>query len=459
MSQHRTKSARHRARRHAGPHLPTREGPRGPEDGPDPLAEACCVAGHGASSTIEYQSERLRLPRAFHSLRERDFRLFWCSQVISLIGTWMQTVAQGWLVLQMTNSAFLLGVIGALQFLPILLFSIVGGVIADRLPKQKVLIVTQSAGLVLAIALGVLTATNRISLGGLMALALLFGLVTAVDLPTRQAFVAELVRGRSLPNAIALNSAAFNGARLIGPAVAGLAIGWIGLAGCFFANGLSFVFPIIALFAIHAGRVPFGRGVEVTTVSDDLRAGLGYVRETPVVRSIMLIVALVGTFGMNVTILVPLLARDVLGVGAVGYGYLTAATGVGALAAALGLAQIGHRIRAEYLLGAAAALGLVQVTLAGTTTYSLAAAQLVILGFAMISFTTLANMVLQLRVPDALRGRVMSLYTTVFAGTAPFGALFAGAIAEKAGVPAAFLVGGLISACVAALAFMRRPGR
>ena len=466
MRQHRTRSNRRRSRRHPRPPTPAERplqappsqvGPGGPENGPNPLAEAGAVAGHGPATTFHFLGRRLPLPRALDSLRERDFRIFWSSQLISLSGTWMQSVAQSWLVLQLTGSALALGLVNALQFAPILLFSVLGGVVADRLPKQRILLATQSTKLVLAFVLGALTLTDQITLGILLTIAVLFGLVTAVDLPTRQAFVVELVRGRGLSNAVALNSAAFNGARLIGPAIAGLVIGTIGLAGCFFANGVGFAFPIVALFAIRAGREPFARGVAPMTVSQDLRAGFRYVWSTPVVRTIMVTVAVIGTFGMNVLVLVPLLAADVLQVGAEGFGFLTAATGVGALAAALTLAHYDSRVNANLLLASAGALGLVQVTLAATRVPWLAAVQLALLGFAMVGFTTLANIVLQLRVPDALRGRVMSLYTTVFAGTAPVGALLSGAIAQTVSVPAAFLTAGVLSLGAAAIAFWRRP--
>ena len=422
----------------------------------DPLAQASRVAGHGASTTMEYQNERLPLPRALASLSQRDFRIFWGSQILSLIGTWMQTVAQSWLVLQLSNSPIALGTVTALQFLPILLFSLFGGILADRLPKRGVLLVTQSAQMALAFVLAYLALTNQATLGAIMIIAACLGLVTAVDMPTRQAIVPELVGGVNLANAIALNSAAFNSARLIGPAVAGLAIGGFGIAACFFLNGLCFVIPIGALLIIRAGRRASVRGVGSSSVAKDLSEGLAYVRWTPPVRMVVITVAVIGTFGMNISVLVPLLARNVLSAGADGYGYLTAATGLGALVAALTLAQIGHGVRSSMLIGSAAALGVVQITLAATTTFPLSALELGILGFAMISFTTLANMLLQLEVPNVLRGRVMSLYTTVFAGTVPIGALLAGFIAEHAGVDSAFLAGGVVCVLTAAFVVWRR---
>ncbi len=420
----------------------------------DHVAEAEVVAGRGPETTFEFQPRPVALSRGVAALRHRDFRLYWGGQLISLIGTWMQIVAQSWLVLQLSNSALILGLLGALQFLPILLFSVLGGVAADRLPKRRLLLITQTSSLLLAVALAVLTQAGVVRIGHVMALALLLGMVNAVDMPTRQAFVVELVAGRDLRNAIALNSAAFNSARLIGPAVAGLAIGWVGVAGCFYLNAVSFLAAIAGLAAIQAGRRPSVHRAEESSVREDLREGLAYVVHTPLVWLVVLLVALVGTFGMNMAVLVPVLARDVLQVGAAGFGLLTSIAGVGSLAAAL-LIAFTHRIPGiRVLTGAAAALGLAEIALGGVRQFVPAALTLGVAGFSMIAFTTLSNTVLQLVTPDGLRGRVMSVYATVFAGTTPLGSLFAGAVAQASGVGASFFVGGLISVAAAAGAYL-----
>lgn len=424
----------------------------------DSLAETEVVAGRGADSTIEFQPRRVGLARGLSALSYRDFRLFWGGQLVSLTGTWMQIVAQSWLVLQLSNSPFILGLLSALQFLPILTLSVLGGVAADRLPKRQLLLATQVASLALAFVLGALTQTGLVTIGTVLALAVLLGLVNAVDMPTRQAFVVELVDRKDLSNAIALNSTAFNAARLVGPAVAGLAIGVIGIAGAFYLNGLSFLAVIGALLAIEAGRAPLSRGEEPGRVRDDLKEGLAYVTRTPLIWLIVLLVALVGTFGMNLNVLIPVLARDVLQVGATGFGLLTSAAGLGSLAAAVLLAFVGRTPRPQLLLVSAGILGLTEIALAPVRQFNLALILLAGTGFAMIFFTTLANTVLQQATPDALRGRVMSVYTTVFAGTTPLGSLFIGWLAEARGLGAAFLAGGAISvaAVIAVFALSRR---
>lgn len=418
---------------------------------PAPTEGAEQIAGRGASSTVEYTSGRTPIQRAAGALNHRDFRLFWLGQLISVIGTWMQSVAQSWLVLQLSHSPFTLGIITALQFLPVLVLSIFGGVLADRLPKRRVLLATQSSAMVLAFTLGILAQTQLVRIEHVMVLAFLLGLVNAVDMPTRQAFVAELVDRRDLRNAIALNSAAFNSARLVGPAAAGLAIGWVGVAGCFFLNGLSFVAVLLGLTQVRAGRAPIKVRSAQTSLRRDLSEGLSYVVHTRVVRLVVLLVAIVGTFAMNMNVLVPVFAQGVLKVGAAEYGFLTSAMGIGSLVAAIIVASLGSGSRRWFVLGAAAGLGVLEMILG--TVHQLGPALVVMggVGFSMIFFTTLSNTALQTSVPDHLRGRVMSVYTTVFAGTTPFGSLFAGSLAENWGAGTAFVAGGLVSLLAAVI--------
>jgi predicted MFS family arabinose efflux permease len=308
----------------------------------------------------------------------------------------------------------------------------------------------------LALVLAVLTQRGAVTLGHVYALAFLLGLVNALDMPTRQAFVVELVREEDLQNAIALNSAAFNTARLVGPAVAGLAIARVGLAGCFYLNALSFVAVLVGLLAVQGGRRSAGHRLQAASVWEDLHAGLRYAIHTPVVLRVIVLVAVVGTFGMNMSVLLPLLARQGLQVGAEGFGMLTSAMGIGSLAAAVLLAYSGDTPRRHVVIGSALAVGVLEMLLAGVQTFAGALAVLAAIGFAMISFTTLANTVLQATVPDVLRGRVMSLYTTVFAGTTPIGSMVAGGLAAAWGVRSPLFLGGLVSA-VTALAFFRLP--
>ncbi len=370
----------------------------------------------------------------------------------------MQTVAQSWLVLVLTGSPLTLGVVTALQFLPILILSVLGGVVADRLPRRRLLLATQTSAMLLAFALAIMTETGAVRVGHVMVLAALLGLVNAVDMPTRQAFVVELVAREDLHNAIALNSVAFNSARLIGPALAGLAIGWIGLAGAFFLNGLSFLGVIGVLLTMRTGWQPATRGVDPGSLWDDLKEGLGYVARTPVVRMVVLLVGIVATFGMNLGVLIPVLARDTLRVGAEGYGFLTSSMGLGSLAAALLLAYLGQPPRRQMVLGAAASMGLLQLLLGGVEQYSAAILLLGGIGFSMILFTTLSNTALQTSTPDDLRGRVMSVYATVFVGSTPFGSLFVGAIAEHRGVGAALELCGLITVVAALIGFRLSRG-
>ena len=432
-----------------------------------PVAETEVVVGRGPTSTAEYQPRHVPLGQALASLGYRDFRIYWLGQLVSLIGTWMQIVGQSWLVLELSNSPIALGAVSALQFLPTLLLSVFGGVVADRAPRRQLLLATQSTSLLLALVLGVLTQLQLVHIVHVMILAFLLGVVNAFDSPTRQAFVVEMVGGRALHNAIALNSAAFNSARLIGPALAGLTIGGVGLAGAFYLNAASFLAAIASLLAVQAGRRPVTRHVQPGTVWEDLKEGLAYVVHTRRVWLIVLLVGIVGTFGMNNNVLIPVLARDVLQVGAAGFGFLTSAAGVGSLAAALFIAYLGRRAQPRLLLAGAILLGLSEIAIAAvpqllpgllSLQFTADLGLLAVLGAAMILFTTVANTTLQTATPDALRGRVMSVYTTVFFGTTPIGSLFAGGLAQGWGVAVPFFLGGLISvvSALAAVGLARR---
>lgn len=374
----------------------------------------------------------------------RNYRLFWFGQLISLIGTWMQSVGQAWLVLGLTNSALDLGIVSALQFTPMLLFGLWGGVIADRVPKRRLLLGTQSTALVLALAMAFLTSTHLIQVWQIMVLATLLGMVNAVDMPTRQAFVGEMVDKEAIGSAIALNSSLFNAARLIGPAVGGLLIGWLGVASLFWLNAASFVAVIIALTRMRLTAAP--SVAARPSMGSQLVEGLRYVRRTPSVGLIMILIGVIATFGMNFQVLVPLFARGVLHQGASGFGFLLSALGAGSLVAAMALAFGGRVPRVGRVVAAALAFSLLEVAFAFSAWYPLSLLLLAMVGFCSILFTATANTIVQTSTPPALRGRVMSIYTTLFAGSTPLGSLLIGGLAHIYGAPLAMAVGGALSA-------------
>ena len=401
--------------------------------------------------------------RGWRALRHRNYRLFFAGQLVSLIGTWMQSVAQGWLVLQLTGDPVYLGLVAVAQFTPVLLLGLFGGVLADGLPKRRTLIVTQSISMLLAFALFGLTVTDNVGVEQVLVLALLLGVVNAVDMPTRQAFAVEMVGREDIGNAVALNSAVFNGARVVGPAIAGLTIGATGIASAFLINGVSFLAVIVAYLRMGdeqlAGAPRLARPSTFSGVMTHLRAGLAFVRATPAVLVPILTIGLVSTFGMNFNVLIPPLAKDVLHVGATGYGFLMAASGLGSLVAAISIAF--GRSNRVILIGVGATLtGVAELVLAASGSMALSLVAMLLTGFGAIGMAATANTTIQLTVPDELRGRVMSVYTTVFAGSTPVGGLVAGALASRLGVAEAIAIGAVLSLIVGlvVMAWYRRAG-
>jgi MFS family permease len=390
----------------------------------------------------------------FASLRHRNFRLFWTGQMVSLVGTWMQAVAQGWLVLTLTNSAFLLGLVSAIGSMPILFLALPGGVAADRFDKRRLLMATQATAMVLALALAALTYFEIARIWHVVALAAISGSVFAFDAPSRQAFTVELVGKADLMNAIALNSAVFNAARILGPALAGVLIGFIGMAGCFFSNGVSFLAVILGLWMIRRERLPPPpRG----SAWHEMRAGISYAWNQPVIRSLVMIIAVFSIFGMPYAILMPIFARDILGAGARGLGFLMTANGVGALTGALGLAAFSQtRSRGRLVMTAGVVFSLSLSAFALSRSFALSLMLLPLVGWSMVSQTATINTLLQTTVPDELRGRVMSLFTFVFMGMMPFGSLLAGAAAQRFGAPAALTAGAAVCLSATGLIFWRR---
>jgi len=411
--------------------------------------------GLEATATLaefEHKDQVRGVLRAFLALRHRNFRLFWTGQLISLIGTWMQTTGQAWLVLELTHSAWLLGLVGALQFLPVLILSLFGGVLADRLPKRTVLRFTQSFATLQAFVLWILVATGEVRLWHVLVLASLLGLTNSVDMPTRQAFVVEMVGREDLPNAVALNSSLFNMARILGPGLGGLIIAWLGVAPLFLLNAISFIPVIIGLFLIdnstlyaQVKRTPAEKDAPRQGTLQSLREGLAYVVRTPSILLIVTVIGAVSLFGINFNVVLPLFATDVLHVGAVGFGFISSAFGFGSLCSALWLAWSNRRPGLTWLLYGIGIFCVLEILFALSHLYLLSLVLIAGVGFAQIAFSATANMILQTVAPDRLRGRVMSVYMMVFAGSVPPGNLFTGGIAHLFGAPVALLAGAGLS--------------
>ncbi len=381
---------------------------------------------------------------AFSSLRIRNYRLFAAGQLVSLTGTWMQRVAQDWLVLRLSHdSGVALGITTGLQFLPMLLFGLYGGVLADRYPKLRLLVVAQVAMGLLALLLGVLDITGVVSLWHVYVLAFGLGLASVVDTPTRQAFAVELVGKEELPNAVSLNSATFNSGRVLGPAFAGLLINAFGTGPVFLVNAASFVAVLIGLLRIRTSELHTSK--RVARAPGQLRAGLTYVRGRPELLWPIVLVAVIGTFGLNFQITTALVAKLVFHRGAGSYGLLGTALAFGSLIGALLAARRGVP-RQRLLLGAAFAFGLLEIAVGLMPTYNSFLFLLIPTGIAVLTFTTAANASVQLASSGAMRGRVMALYVLVFLGGTPVGAPLIGWLAETYGARWSLIGGGLISA-------------
>jgi MFS family permease len=386
----------------------------------------------------------------------RNFRLFWTGQTVSLIGTWMQQVGQGWLALQLTNSAFLVGVVSAAGSFPVLLLSLYGGVLADRHNKLRIVIICQILLLIEAAMLWWFTWSGHINFPWLLAITTLGGLISAFEIPARQAMIVELVVREDLVEAIALNSGGFNLARIIGPSIAAVVLAKFGLAWCFGLNALSYFAVLGNLVRI---RLPEWVPVQnLVGPVEQLKHGFNYIRESRAVSGLMGVIAIYSIFGFQYLTMMPVIARDVLHTGASGYGFLLTCVGVGALTGALSLAGLGARIRRGRLFNATA------YSFAGTTilfalmrSVSMAAVILVFLGLTMLINGALANGMLQAVVPDELRGRVMATYVFVYVGFTPIGSFIAGALSNLIGVEWAIFSGGVIMLLYSLWAFWKYP--
>lgn len=394
-----------------------------------------------------------RLATTLRALKHRNFQLFFSGQLISLIGTWMQTVAESWLVYRLTGSSLLLGSVAFASQIPVFIMAPIGGTVADRFNRHRIIIATQCCAMALALTYALLTISGKITVVEIFVLAALLGVVNAFDIPARQAFIVDMVGREDLMNAIALNSSMFNGARVVGPAVAGIIVAKIGEGWCFFGNGLSYIAVIAGLLMM---RVSLKRRQITASPLENILEGFRYVRTTRPIRALLLMLGLISLVGMPYAVLMPVFAKQILHGGARELGILMGATGVGALLGALTLAtRTGLKGISVWINTASFGFGGSLILFCATSYFLsnhfwLAALSLVPVGFCMMLQMAASNTLIQSMVPDELRGRVMSVYSMMFMGMAPFGAFFAGAFAQHLGAPLTVVIGAV--ACLAGAA-------
>jgi MFS family permease len=410
----------------------------------------------GASATKPKPAGSLsRFSLAVRALRHRNFQLFFSGQLISLIGTWMQNVAQSWLVYRLTGSSLLLGSVGFASQIPVFLLAPVGGTVADRYSRHRIVIATQVASMTLAFILAGLTLAHKVQVWHIFVLAALLGLVNAFDIPARQSFIVEMVGREDLINAIALNSSMFNGARIIGPAIAGIMVATVGEGWCFFANGASYIAVIVGLLLMH---VQFQRRDHTVSPFEHMKEGFRFVRNTTPIRDLLLLLGLISLVGMPYAVLMPIFADQILHVGARGLGILMGATGVGALIGALLLAtRSGVSGLGRWIVVSTASFGVSLILFSWSRIFWLSVIFLVPVGMSMMVQMASSNTLIQSMVPDRLRGRVMAVYSMMFMGMAPFGALFAGALAQPLGAPFTTTMGAIACLGGSAIFGMRLP--
>ncbi|HTA48610.1 MAG TPA: MFS transporter, partial [Verrucomicrobiae bacterium] len=402
------------------------------------------IQENGAVTGVESPPERgSRWQVAGRALRHRNFQLFFSGQLISLIGTWMQSVAQSWLVYRLTGSALLLGSVGFASQVPVFVFAPLGGIAADRFNRRQIVIATQTAAMLLAAILAALTLFHKVQVWHVFVLASLLGIVNAFDIPGRQSFLVDMVGKEDLMNAIALNSSMFNGARVIGPAIAGILVARIGEGWCFFANAVSYIAVIIGLLLM---RVISPVRAAMASPLEHMMEGFRFVNQTAPIRALLLLLGLVSLVGMPYVVLMPIFADQILHGGARGLGILMGATGVGALLGALTLAfREGVKGLGRWVAWCCAGFGASLVIFALSRTFWVSVILLLPVGYCMMLQMACSNTLIQVMVPDALRGRVMAVYSMMFMGMAPIGALFGGALAERLGAPRTVAIGGLAS--------------
>jgi MFS family permease len=392
----------------------------------------------------------------FKALRHRNFQLYVGGQLVSLAGTWMQSIAQGWLVYQISGSEAMLGVVGFASAIPAFLISPWAGVVIDRVDKRKLLVATQVASMLLAFVLAALTFSGLVQVWHVVLLAVCLGAVNSFDSPTRQAFVVDMVGRDDLPNAIALNSMTFNAGRIIGPAFGGLLLATVGSAWCFAINGFSFMAVIISLLAMRLDQVP--RQLDPNSPWQQLKSGVTYTVRHPDLRALLLLALFFSTFGIAYMTVLPAFADRVLNGGATGFGLLTSMAGLGAVTGAFVVATYGDRgYRGRILFTAAMLFPIVLALFAFNTNFLLGLFLAYLLGVGFMFQFTLLNTLLQTRVEDAMRGRVMSLYTLTLFGFSPFGNLLVGALSEAIGLSPALLIMAAITLLSAVVIFWKTP--
>ena len=408
-----------------------------------------------SATALEASAKAARLPKwatTLRALRHRNFQLFFSGQLISLIGTWMQTVAQAWLVYSLTKSALLLGSVGFASQIPVFLIAPFGGITADRVNRQRLVVANQTAAMILAGILAFLTLSGRVHVWHIFVLASTLGVVNAFDIPGRQSFLVDMVGKEDLMNAIALNSSMFNGARIIGPAIAGILVARIGEGWCFAANSISYIAVIAGLLLMRVHCAP--RASKHSPI-EDIIEGFRWANHTRIIRALLLLLGLVSLVGMPYTVLMPVFADKILHGGARGLGILMGATGVGALFGALTLAaKTGVRGLGRWVAFACGSFGISLFLFSFSRSFWLSVALLLPAGYSMMLQMACSNTLIQTMVPDELRGRVMSVYSMMFMGMAPFGAFFGGALAHHIGAPLTVAMGG-VACVIGAISFGR----
>lgn len=390
---------------------------------------------------VKYSKSMVR--HNFPALTHDNFRIYWLGQCVSLIGTWMQSIGQTWLVFSLTGSPLLLGLLGAIQFLPITVFSLFAGVVIDKYPKKKILLITQFISMILAFTLSALVFTHTVKYEYVLILALILGFTNTIDMPTRQSFTIEMAGKEDLMNAIALNSATFNLARILGPAIGALVMASFGAGWCFLLNGFSFMAVLVSLFKI-AVKPYVRKKVSDNNMLKEIKDGLKYIAGEPALLQTILMVLIIGIFVFNFNVLIPVFAKNVLHQGEKVYGLLMSSLGVGSLCGALMVSvksKSGPNIKV--LIGSSVIVSIMLILVSFTKTYYSTAILLVIIGIFNIWFSTTANSTLQIKAKDEYRGRVMSVYSLVFAGASPIGNMFAGLTTERFGANTAFLLSGV----------------
>jgi MFS family permease len=379
----------------------------------------------------------------FRALKHRNFQLFIAGQLVSLIGTWMQTTAQLWLVYDLTHSAALLGVFGFANQIPMMVLASVGGFVGDRYSRHRGVIATQTISMMLAFVLAVLTLTHHIQVWSLIVITFLVGIVNAFDVPIRQAFFVEMVGKEDLPNAIALNASIFNGARVVGPAIAGFAIAWIGEGWCFFLNGVSFFAVILALLAMKIQV--HERKANTESALESLLQGFRFAMKDRPIRSALFLLSALSLLGLPYSVFMPIFANDILHAGARGLGVLMSAAGVGAVLGALQFAaRTSYQGLAKWIAAMSVVCGLGLIGFSQSHVFWISCAVLFVVGFAATSQMAATNTTVQNRVPDELRGRIMAVYATMFMGVQPLGALLAGGVAKRIGAPSTMAIFGTL---------------